>query len=213
MSKLIRAAGWITGYCAAPLTFVLVSAFFLAGCGMVQRSAPLEVWDDMKRQEKFGPQQANTMFADGRASRMPVEGTIARGVLRDESPLYTGRVNATMYVGQSPVAITKETLQQGRKKFNVYCAPCHSEDGTGKGIVPTRFNAWQVTSLHEDRLRVTSDGDIFNVITHGRRTMPSYRTQIEPGDRWAIVAYVRALQRSTGATTADVPESVRAGLK
>ncbi len=204
---------WITGYCLTPLLFVLVSAFFLAGCNLVQRGAPPEVWDDMKRQEKFGPQQETTLFPDGRASRKPVEGTVAREERHENTPFYTGLIGPATYVGQIPVPITKELIRHGQGRFNVYCAPCHSQDGTGKGIVPTRFPSWQVTSLHEERLRTASDGDIFNVITHGRRSMPAYRAQIPAADRWAIIAYVRALQRSTAGSVNDVPQEMRAGLK
>ena len=204
---------WITGYCLAPLVFVLVSAFFLAGCNLVQRGTPPEVWDDMKRQEKFKPQQPTALFADKRASRVPVAGTVAREDERENTPFYTGLAGPTTYVGKIPVPITRELIRHGQARFNVYCAPCHSQDGTGKGIVPTRFPAWQVTSLHEERLRTTADGDIFNVISHGRRSMPAYRAQIPAADRWAIVAYVRALQRSTMSTVNDVPQELRAGLQ
>jgi mono/diheme cytochrome c family protein len=192
---------------------VVVAAFVLTGCSGVQRDPPIQVWDDMKQQPKFHPQGENDLpfLADKRDARRPPEGTVARGSTADESAFYTG-MEGDLYVGKSPVALTPAVLHQGQLRFNTYCQPCHDKTGSGVGIVPTRVPTWQPSNLTEDRVVQFADGDIFNVITHGRRSMPSYRFQITVEDRWAIIAYVRALQRAAHATKADVPADHTAEL-
>ncbi len=202
---------WISGYCALPLLFVIVAALALSSCSGVQRTPPIEVWDDMRRQERFKPQEETAVFADHRASRMPVAGTISRGHLKAQDAYHTGMENG-QYIGKMPVTVTPELMRTGQTKFNTYCSPCHGRDATGVGIVPTRWPAWQPSNLQEDRLKQTADGDIFTVITYGRRSMPAYRYQIVESDRWAIVAYLRALQRSTSGKIEDVPQELRADL-
>lgn len=204
---------WISGYCALPLLLVIVGSLALTACSGVQRTPPIEVWDDMRRQEKFKPQEETRVaaFPDHRASRRPVPGTIARGDLKDTTPFYTGMENG-QYVGKMPVTVTAELLRTGQAKFNTYCSPCHDKGASGMGIVPTKWPTWQPSNLQEDRIKQTADGDIFNVITFGRRTMPAYRYQIVESDRWAIVAYLRALQRATSGKTDDVPQELRADL-
>jgi mono/diheme cytochrome c family protein len=111
------------------------------------------------------------------------------------------------YVGKMPVKVDMELLKLGQAKFNTYCSPCHDKVGTGKGIVALRTPSWQPSNLLEDRLKNTADGDIYWVITHGRRTMPGYEYQIsDPKERWAVVAYVRALQRASAGSAADMPQ-------
>jgi mono/diheme cytochrome c family protein len=150
-------------------------------------------------------------FADGRASRRPVEGTIARGHFLEDEGFATGVTNNT-YVGRNPLTIDADLLQRGQARFNTYCSPCHDRTGQGRGIVGQRA-MWIPTNLQEPRVREMNDGEIFNVITNGRRSMPPYKYQVVDRDRWAIVAYVRALQRAMGATESDVPVDQRAGLK
>jgi hypothetical protein len=186
--------------------WLAVSALLLlGGCSSIQRDTPLQVWDDMKHQQKFKAQAPVIgIFADGRSNRLPPEDTVARSGYRDDSPYNTGLENG-MYVGKSPVPITLELIQQGQTKFNIYCAPCHDETGMGHGIVPTRVPVWQPSNLTEDRVVQFADGDLFEVITNGRRTMPSYRFQVVTQDRWAIIAYVRALQRAAHAKPDEAP--------
>jgi mono/diheme cytochrome c family protein len=187
-------------------------ALLLAGCGSdVQRVPPLQVWPDMKWQVKPYPQGASTLFSDGRAARRPVEDTVARGYVAREDVYLTG-ISNNQYVGKNLEPLTPELMKLGQAKFNIYCTPCHSRVGDGKGIVALRTPAWQPSNLHEQRVREQADGQIYNTISFGRRTMPSYRFQITDHDRWAIVAYVRALQRTDGAV-GDVPESLRANLR
>jgi mono/diheme cytochrome c family protein len=141
---------------------------------------------------------------------MPVPGTVARGHLNEDEAFSYGIVN-NQYVGRNPLPITMDLVKLGQVRFNTYCSPCHDRAGTGRGSVPSKA-LWLPTSLHEDRVRQMNDGEIFNIISYGRRSMPPYRFQVVERDRWAIVAYVRALQRTTG-TVDDVPENVRGGLK
>jgi len=196
---------WIGGYCALLLPAVILSVLFLSGCSSIQRDTPLQVWDDMKHQQKFKAQAPVAgIFDDGRSNRLLPEDTVARGHFRDDSPYETGMVGA-MYVGKMPVPLTLALIKQGQTKFNIYCSPCHDQTGMGHGIVPTRVPTWQPSNLTEDRVVQFADGDLFNVITNGRRTMPPYRFQVVTADRWAIIAYVRALQRAAHSKPEEVP--------
>jgi hypothetical protein len=187
----------------------------LSGCSVIQRDPPLQVWDDMKHQPKFKAQsemEESNVFAYRRVTQRPVEDTVARGRLREDTPLNTG-VDKGMYVGKSPVPLTREELLLGQTKFNIYCSPCHDQAGMGKGIVPTRVPAWQPANLTEDRIVQFSDGEIFDVISHGRNTMTAYSYFLTPEDRWAVIAYVRVLQRAAHGKLEDVPAAERAALK
>jgi hypothetical protein len=197
------------------MTAFAVVLLGLAGCAGVQRDSPIEVWDDMKRDGKYKPQAESKFFeGDHRASRRPVAGTVAHGHLNDDEQFSTGILpDGKMYVGKNPLPINAETLKVGQAKFNTYCSPCHSRVGDGKGIVAIKTPAWQPSNLHEDRVKGQPDGMIYNTISYGRRSMPGYRFQIPEHDRWAIVAYVRAIQRTSSGTVADVPADLQAGLK
>ena len=187
-------------------------AVVLTGCmGQTTRNAPIEVWPDMDRQPKYGPQQESPIFADRSASRRPVAGTVARGFLQEDDAFHTGVVNG-QYIGRNPRPITSDLLKTGQARFNVYCSPCHDRTGSGQGMVPAHSQAWLPTNLNDDRVRQMNDGEIFNVMSYGRRSMPPYRFQVSEADRWAVVAYVRALQRTRGAME-DVPQEKRAELK
>ncbi len=190
---------------------LILAVIALAGCAGPQRVPPLEVWPDMDRQEKYKAQTMSPLFNDGRSNRRPIEGTVAIGQLKEDSVLNTGVQNG-MWVGKGPVAITPELVRRGQQRFNIYCTPCHDRTGQGKGIVPKKA-IWIPTNLMEDRVQTMADGEIFSVISEGRRSMPSYRYQIPEQDRWAIIAYVRALQRSTRGTVADVPPALVSELR
>jgi hypothetical protein len=187
----------------------------LSGCSVIQRDTPFQLWDDMKHQPKFKAQsemEESNVFAYRRVTQRPVEDTVARGTLREDTPLNTG-LEKGMYVGKSPVPLTRDELILGQTKFNIYCSPCHDQAGMGKGIIPTRVPAWQPANLTEDRIVQYSDGEIFDVISHGRNTMTAYSYFLSPEDRWAVIAYVRALQRSAHGKLEDVPAGERAALK
>lgn len=158
---------------------------------------------EMYNQPKYKPQAASDFFPDGRAARPPVEGTIARGDLRDDAHLYTGKVDGKLAT-TFPFPVTRAVLERGQQRYNIYCAPCHDPAGTGNGMI-VRRGLKQPPSLHDERLRNAPPGHFFDVITNGLGAMYGYPAQISPEDRWAVIAYIRALQLSQRATPADVP--------
>jgi len=161
----------------------------------------------MHDQPKYIPLRESTFFADSRSARPLVEGTVARGHLNDDDLLYTGKMNgqdATVFPRQVDAAM----MARGRERFNIYCSPCHGRTGQGDGMVVLRGYR-RPPSFHQDRLRGATVGHFFDVIRNGFGAMPDYAAQIRAEDRWAIIAYVRALQLSEHATMADVPASER----
>lgn len=184
---------------------------------------------DMDNQERFGAQQANPLFADGRAARSPIDNTLARGDWPTDVHFVQGRppgwkpgddVNAWARVYPPQVEVSVPLIRDvGRVHFNVYCAPCHGLGGAGDGPVAQRAAELETlgwvtpTSLVDPLIQERSHGSIYNTIRNGLRTMPPYGDQIRPADRWAIVMYVRALQYSQNATIEDIPESRRDDLK
>lgn len=199
-------------------TLLACAALILSGCaGSGSKNTPVVLITDMDYQGRYEPQGdrkfngESPVFNDDRASRRPVEGTVAVGSLVDDESFSTGVLN-NMYVGRNPLPVNAELLKHGQRRFNTYCTPCHDQTGQGRGVVAQRA-VWIPTNLQEPRVKDMNDGEIFNVMTIGRRSMPSYRFQISDRDRWAIVSYVRALQRTSTATVADVPEDKRGDLK
>jgi len=158
----------------------------------------------MQEQPKQNPFSRSDFFADQRSERPPVEGTVARGQLHEDTYFYTGKAGNTPG-DYMPFPVTKEVLERGRERYNIYCAPCHSRIGDGKGFIPSRGFARQPPSYHIPRLQKAPVGYFYDVITNGFGIMPDYASQIRPRDRWNIVAYIRALQLSQDATKADVP--------
>ena len=162
---------------------------------------------DMHDQPKYVPLRESTFFADSRSARPVVEGTVARGQLREDELTYTGKVNGqdtTVF----PAPVTAQTMARGRERFEIYCSPCHGSTGQGDGMVVLRGYR-RPPSFHQDRLRRAPVGHFFDVITNGFGAMPDYASQVRAEDRWAIIAYVRALQLSEHATLAEVPQSER----
>ena len=172
----------------------------------------------MDNQPRFKSQQANPLFADLREERPPVPGTVARGRLDEDEGLVTG-ARGGRDLDVFPVRVDATRLARGRERFGIYCAPCHGLAGEGDGIVAIRADrlregTWvQPTSLHDPTVLARPVGHIFKTITHGIRTMPSYGAQIPVDDRWAIVAYVRALQRSAHAQVTTLSAEERAALR
>jgi len=166
---------------------------------------------DMHNQPKDIPLRASTFFGDGRSARPLVAGTVARGQLHEDALLYTGKVNGTDTT-IFPYRIDIRVMTRGQERFDIYCSPCHGRTGSGDGMV-VRRGYRRPPSLHDDRLRNTPVGHFFDVISNGFGAMPDYAAQINPQDRWAIVAYVRALQLSEHATLADVPADQRGKLQ
>ncbi len=159
---------------------------------------------DMWRQPKTQPLDASEFYVDGQVSRPLVPGTIARDHLREDEPYFTGAANAK-WVDTIPHTVDKEFLKRGQERFNIYCTPCHGRLGDGKGMIATRGYQLRrpVASYHNDRLRNMPVGYFYDVITNGYGAMYSYASRVEPEDRWAIVAYIRALQLSQHANPSD----------
>ena len=160
---------------------------------------------DMHVQPRENPLSRSDFFADQRSARPPIEGTVARGQLHEDTYFYTGKIGNNPG-DQMPFPVTKEVLARGEERYNIYCAPCHSRVGDGKGFVPSRGFSRMPPSFHDVRLQKAPLGYFYDVITEGFGIMPDYASQIPPQDRWNIVAYVRALQLSQNATMADVPQ-------
>ena len=166
---------------------------------------------DMHDQPKYIPLRPAAFFADDRSARQPVPGTVARGQLHDDALLYTGKVNGADAT-EFPFQITEAVMTRGQERFNIYCSPCHGRTGLGDGMV-VRRGYRHPPSFHDDRLRAAPVGHFFDVMTNGFGAMPDYAAQIKVEDRWAIAAYVRALQLSGHATLADVPADQRGKLQ
>lgn len=166
---------------------------------------------DMHDGPKYKALRASDFFADGRSARNLPAGTVARGWLRDDDALYTGRVNGE-FVDQFPFPIGRDELERGRQRFNIYCTPCHGRLGDGKGMVVQR-GLRQAASYHNDRLRQEKVGYFFDVITNGFGAMQGYAEQVPVRDRWLIIAYIRALQLSQNARIEDVPADERGALE
>jgi mono/diheme cytochrome c family protein len=174
---------------------------------------PLDVFPDwafpgMRVQPKQRPQSASLFFADGRADRTPPAHTVARGQLRDDDHLYFGKTAAGAFAPGLPagLAVDLKFLERGRDRFQIYCSPCHGALGDGNGITK-RYGMGATPSYHDPRIRALADGEIFNTITLGKNTMLPYADKITPEDRWAVVTYVRALQRAQQGTVADVTDA------
>ena len=180
--------------------------------GSTSRRPPIELFPDMDRQPKVRPQSIDTFFSDRLASRLPVEGTIARGAPYEDIPWNTGReTGATNFVEVLPVPVTAQLLKRGQERYTIHCGICHGATGDGKGVT-AKYKMVGMANFHDKRLVLMPDGEIFNTITHGKNLMGAYGPNIDVADRWAIIAYVRALQRSRLAILDDVPEHERAVL-
>lgn len=183
--------------------------------GLPSRTPPIEVFSDMDRQPKIRPQTPSDFFADGKSSRLPVQGTVSRGAHFLENPESTGMVTGTTnFVAVNPLKVTEQLMARGQQRYQIYCSPCHSSVGDGNGITKG-FGMAVVANLHDPRIVGLPDGELFYVITHGRNLMGPYASQIAAEDRWAIVAYVRALQlaslgRQEDLTAANQPRTALA---
>ncbi len=198
-----RLAGKTAGPTNLDRTFVcirvyswLIIVFALAGCRQ-----------DMHDQPKYKPYAPTSFFGDGRSERPPVEGTVARGKLRIDTALYSGKVGG-LDVDVFPFPITRADLVRGQERFNIFCSPCHSRIGDGNGMV-VRRGFRQAASYHTERLLNAPVGHFFDVMSNGFGSMPSYGSRVPPDDRWRIAAYIRVLQFSEHAKIDDVPPEKR----
>jgi hypothetical protein len=187
----------------------------ILGCvrGIPSKKPPIHLIPDMDNQPKFKPQSENDFFPDSAAMRPLVLGTVAQGWLHADVIFNTGKDPSTGdFVRESPVGITLTGLMRGQERFNIFCSVCHSRLGDGKGIM-VQHGYPPPPNYHDQTIREYPDGHIFDVISNGIRNMPSYAQQIPAEDRWKIVGYVRALQRSEHASLEDVPSEMRTDLK
>jgi len=164
----------------------------------------------MHDQPRYEPYEGSEFFADGRSMRPRIAGTVARGQLREDTAYFAGKTGEA-FVDRVPVPVDMELLQRGRERYGIYCTPCHGQLGRGDGTI-VRRGYRQPETFHQSRLRVQPAGYFYDVITNGFGVMPDYAGQIAVRDRWAIVAYVWALQISQNATLADVPPERRSEL-
>ncbi len=219
----------------AIILVTVITIVLLGFQGQHRRATPVEFFGDMKRQDKVKFQTPSSFFADGRSGRSPVDGTIPMGydipghpmqnsaAPKDDidSPLgdfsagtdylNTGKMGDQWGTGQ-PLPVTAQLLQRGQKEFTINCAVCHGATGQGNGIT-SKYGLLGIANYHQDKYRQMADGQIFNTITHGFNTMMAYGDKVTVKDRWAIIAYIRALQKSENARLEDVPEDQRAALE
>jgi len=180
----------VLGLCAAMLSVVA------GGC---------QIRQDMADQPKNTPLSPSPFFDDGRSERPLIENTVARGSIADEDLFVPKESNAF------PLPLTPELLNRGHERYRIFCSPCHGIQGDGNGMVSMR-GMKHPPSYHDPRLRQVSNGYLYDVITNGFGGMLSYSAQVPPADRWAIIAYVRALQLSRNAPVSELPPDVRAKL-
>jgi mono/diheme cytochrome c family protein len=197
--------------------------------GRMSHKPPVEIYSDrympgMDKQPKLRPMEPDSFFANGVSSQLPPAGTVARSqpiqtadgeVYRfEDSPVNTGRVTGTTnFIESNPLAVNLQLLQRGRERFDIYCSPCHGRLGDGNGITKTIGVMPVVANLHDKRIVEMADGEIFNTVSNGKGLMGAYGPLIPTEDRWAIVAYLRALQLSWLGTTNDLTADQAAALK
>jgi mono/diheme cytochrome c family protein len=185
---------------AKTLAQILTAAILLTGCSRGM--------DDQPRYDSLEP---SAFFEDGRSARPLVPGTVPRGFLKEDEEFYTGLVQGRP-TERFPVPVTRDMLVRGQERYDIYCAVCHDRVGSGQGMVVQRGFP-QPPSFHSDRLRQAPAGHFYDVITRGFGRMPDYASEVPPHDRWAIAAYIRALQLSQRASLNDVPEDKRGSLE
>lgn len=224
-------------YFFAIFAFAVVTIVAVAGFrGQKFTQPPIEIFPDMDHQPKVKAQVPSAFFADGRGNRQPVAGTVPLGyampqhkpvdgsvgeasgpykqIYFSSAPVYfdTGKMGDQWGTGM-PFEVTPELMARGKERYSISCAVCHGATGAGNGIT-SKYGLVGIASLNQQRIRDMADGEIFNTITHGKNTMLGYGEKIQVQDRWAIIAYIRALQKSQGgATIFDVPSEERAKLE
>jgi len=208
-------------YTLAFLVVLLVSVMGFRG--LPSTRPPIEVFPDMDHQAKYKPQAESKFFADGRADRPLPAGTVPYGRSAEVADPAFLKADDVHYAGKNPdgsflrgfpadLAVNEALVRRGQNRFEIYCLPCHGKLGDGQGITKS-YGMATTPTYHDDRIRNMPEGEIFNTITNGKNTMFPYADKLSPDDRWAVVAYVRALQRASHASIDDVPPDQRGGLK
>jgi len=179
--------------------FVLALWFVSSGCwrGATSPRPPIHPNPNMDDQPKYRAQASSDFFYDGATMRQPVEGTVAIGELHEDTAFYAGVDESGQPVAQNPVEIDEAFRLRGKERYDIYCAPCHNQRGTGRGVLWDRAQI-ESADLHQERLRDAPDGELFDVISNGLGLMSGYKYPIPPRDRWAIIAYIRQLQSEAG---------------
>jgi mono/diheme cytochrome c family protein len=206
------------------LTVMAVVAGIAGLRGHLSRRPPVEIIRDLNRQLKLRPEQPNAFFANGMSSQLSPAGTVARSqpiqtvsgpvYPYEDSPVNTGCLTGTTnFVATNPLLVTPPLLQHGREQFEIYCTPCHGSLGDGNGITKKLGVMPAVANLHDKRIVEMTDGEIFNTITRGKGLMGAYGPMVSTRDRWAVIAYLRALQLSWLGSTNDLPPGQQATLK
>jgi mono/diheme cytochrome c family protein len=227
----------LRGFLLISLLFTIALVAILGFRGEKSTGSPIEVFPDMVRQMKVRAQAPSGFFADGRGPRLPIAGTVPIGYDMPKPETIatpaaaaaapTTRAHTAFSAGTDyydtgkmadhwgtgiPVEVTPQLMQRGRERFNITCAMCHGATAAGNGVTK-QYGLATVVTLQDDRIRKMADGEIFNTITNGKNTMMAYGPNVTVADRWAIIAYLRALERSQNATVADVPEEHRTELE
>ena len=201
-------------YAYYALVFIVVAVVSLAGFrGCTSTRSPIELFDDMVRQPKYKAQGRSAFFADGRTDRPIPANTVARGDLQVDDHRYRGKKADGSFARGFPAAlpVTHELMARGQQRYTIYCAPCHGAVGDGQGITKA-YGMTATPTYHDDRLRQMAEGELFATITNGKNTMMPYADKLPADDRWAVIAYLRALQRSQDGRLDDVPAAARAQL-
>ncbi len=185
----------------APLVLAFVTLTILSACRAPQK---------MAENPAYRPYESSRFFDDGMSARTPVPGTVARGTLREDTLLYTGKVGG-QFADAFPFEVTRADVERGKQRFEIYCTPCHGATGAGDGMIVQRGYR-RPPSYHSDRLRQMPAGYFVDVMTNGFGVMPSYANQVPVRDRWLIAAYIRALQLSQNVPLAEVPPADRAQI-
>jgi len=190
--------------CTRPVLRVLAftSLVTLAGCarGCTSGRPPIHINPSMDDQPKVLSQTASTFFFDGSSMRQPVPGTVAIDGLKEDTAFFQGKGADGQFVATNPVTVDEAVLERGRQRYVIYCQPCHDARGDGKGILFQRGNV-PTASFHDEKILKYPDGQLFDIMTNGMGLMPAYRWPIPPSDRWAIIAYIRDLERKRLAST------------
>ncbi|MFL2511313.1 MAG: c-type cytochrome [Candidatus Neomarinimicrobiota bacterium] len=190
------------------INLIIISILLLTGCfrGSKFESTPIHLNPNMDNQQKYRSLEESKFFEDGSTMRKPIEGTVARGMISDDYSYQSGKNDDNSYLMNNPIELTEEVLNRGQDRYNIYCSVCHSQVGNGKGIVTQYDYPVIPANLHDQRIREQADGEMFNTIVYGLRSMPAYGYQLNTEDVWSIIHYVRALQRSQNATFEDLPK-------
>lgn len=189
------------------LALLLVSVALMSCRGQKTDKPPVRTHFNMNFQERFNAQQENQFFENGMAMRMPVEGTVARGNLRNNTALFEGVDENGDFVDEIPVEMSESFLYRGKERYDVFCTACHGGTGDGRGIIMTGdYGYVPAPTFHRSGSYDMPDGELYSAIANGIRSMPSYASQIKVEDRWAIVAYIRALQKSQNIQEAEMEQ-------